>query len=803
MTKFSSIDVLRRNAGGILIVLLIAGCAGSSSAPQEPASIRDGRAIYDRGELDRARQHFTAVLAEAEASGDALLRGMAMKWLGNVELATTQDDAALRFYRRSAALFDSLAAQGSSGARWEGRNVRNNIAVVHLRRGEYAQADSLYRFVLEGDRKAHDRTGTAISLYNLGIVRTQKARLAYETGDSSRFRSLLSESRDLFHSSLSAQETGDAWLNLGNAHAYAGNLDSAVIAFRQAETRYRASGYKVQQCLCLGNIGVLLSRMQRAEEALDALRAGVAILEQLRGDLGSIDVRSSFVSNKFYMYEAVIEVLVGLGRVDEAFDYVERAKARSFLDLIGNKAIGEYKARDPEVQALIDEERQVQDRVARLLGLPDSARVLLPVMKRHQELLAELQRRDPEYASVKSIEPVSMDTLQSLLPAGTGLLEYFLGDQTAFVFLVKKDTVIARALRFPKGVTLESRIEELRRKFYNAFPAARSAALREARLVKRLSPEEAQRQWQATVTNGSWQYDAVQVYSLILSPLEEALRGLSALYIVPHGPLHHVPFQALIAPTDIDRRSDVHIPRPRYLIERFTLAFLPGASALAFAVRRDGAIPREGVVVGDPAYADPVYRKKPLEGALIEADSVAHFLERPTVLKREDATEARVVAAMRNAALIHLATHGELNKKDPLRSRILFAVGSPASSEDGNLTVAEVFNLDLRAALVTLSACQTAQIATEEGRFTPGDDVVGLTRGFLYAGTPAVVASLWYVDDAATLEWMRLFYHAWLVEGRSRAAAARQASLRMLEHPEDPDWIFPYYWSAFILFGAM
>ena len=151
--------------------------------------------------------------------------------------------------------------------------------------------------------------------------------------------------------------------------------------------------------------------------------------------------------------------------------------------------------------------------------------------------------------------------------------------------------------------------------------------------------------------------------------------------------------------------------------------------------------------------------------------------------------------------VVHLATHGELNKKDPLQSRILLAEKNPSGDNDGNLTVAEVFNLDLNASLVTLSACQTAQLSSGEGSFTAGDDLVGLTRSFLDAGTPSVIASLWYVDDKATLSWMVQVYDGWKTQGLSKIQAARHAALVLLHNPEDPDWIVPYYWAAFIFLG--
>jgi CHAT domain-containing protein len=564
---------------------------------------------------------------------------------------------------------------------------------------------------------------------------------------------------------------------------------------------YNRLGYRVQQALCLGNIGILLYRLNRLDEAADVLERGIAIVEELRGNLSSIDVRSSFVSNKFYLYENLISILVEKDEVADAFAYAERAKARSFLDMLGNKAIGSEKTRTPETAELIDEERSLQSRISAVVEIPDSGDVLVRLLRRHQNVLEKLQRLDPEYASVKSIEPVSVADLQELLDDSTALVEYFLGDAESFVFVVRKDGIRARKLKLGADFSLDVRVEKLRRKLYSEFPNKKTASLRESRLQKQLSPEDAVAAWQGTVTDPSWQYDLMTMYAKVFAPADSFLTGITQLFIVPHGPLHHLPFQALVRIGSIDKRPDRHIVRPRYLIEDYAIAYLPSASVLKFARQKRRGEVRNGLIIGDPTYADPVYKKKQLEGALIEADSVAAYLPEPTVLKRELAEESVVKSSIGHEALIHFATHGELNKKDPLKSRILLAAAKPQGSDDGNLTVAEVFNLDLNSSLVTLSACQTAQVAGEEGKFTPGDDLVGLTRSFMYAGTPSVVASLWYVDDAATLAWMRYFYSAWLRSGASKIRAAQQAALRMLSKPEDADWIFPFYWGAFIFFG--
>lgn len=794
------------------VLLFIAGCSGGGEAVREDPRIAAGRSLYDQADFDRAEKHFSALRDEAIATGDGLLEARAEKWLGNIQLAYAQASAALAHYRRSLALLEAGISRGDSlrdpvDRRWsdERQNVVSNTGAVYKSMRRFDEAEELFRGVFAYDSAHGDRYHAAISLYNLGDVYHQHAVILLSSGEKAydttagHLRKL--QARECFLRSLEQYPTADAWLNLGNNYTLDDSLEAAIGCYRRAEEIYAREGFRVNRAFALGNIGVLARKMNKSDEAIRALEGSIAIIEELRGNLSSVDIRTSFVSNKFYIYENLISLLVEKGNVARAFEYVERAKARSFLDMIGNKAVGEGKERTPAVQLLVERERELQTRISAVLGDADSVGVLGRSIEEHQRVLARLREEDPEYASVKSIEPVPVQRLQAMLDDSTAVLEYFLGESYSFVFLVRRDTVLVQSLPLDAEIPLEGQVERLRRMLYHDFPTAKLGFIREQRLEKSLESSQALRAWYAQPTDSEWQHKLGEMYSLLVGPVASAMKGITQLYIVPHGALHHLPFQALVNPWAADREEGKHIARPRYLIEDIAIAYLPSASVLGFALERTVHRGSTALIVGDPLYADPKYRRRPLDGALVEADTVAHYVEDALVLKREAAEEGVVKGIMGSRDLLHFATHGELNKQDPMQSRILLAAAHPDSVNNGDLTVAKIFNLDLHAVLVTLSACQTAQLAGGDAGFTAGDDLVGLTRSFMYAGTPSVVASLWVVDDAATLAWMRNFYRAWLREGQSKMQAARSAALAMLANAEDPDWVFPYYWSAFVYLG--
>jgi len=795
---------------------MLAGCSAVAPPQEENALIAQGKRLYYQGRYDPAEALFQDALVKAAGEGDRILEAQSRKWLGNILLATARDDEALAQMTAARVLLDSVVAERRrlkapvpAIALDERHNLLNNIAIAYKNQGRYDDAAAVHREVLNYDAERGESLPLAVSLSNLGVVYHLRADLARKQGRDSLYHSMLDSARAYFRMSLSTAQTADAWVNLGNVHAFENRRDSAVAAFGKADEIYRRDGYKVQEALCRGNIGILLERDGNLEEAAAALKRAIAIIEELRGGLASIDVRSGFISGKYHLYERLVSILVQLGRPAEAFEYVERAKARSFLDLIGSRSIGDNKKRTAAGERLVGEERLLNQRISELMDMPDSGAVAAALIVRHRAVLDSLRAVDPEYAAVKSIDPVPVSSLQALLDDSTAIIEYFIGETvenerlSAFVFVLRRDTVVARPLGIRPDFGLDRKVEALRKMLYSDFPNAKTAALRIARMQKGLSPAEASAEWLATRVEAPWQYALVEMYSVFLFPAETALRGVKRAWIVPHGPLHHLPFQALIKPAGIDRRTDSHVPRPRYLIEDMVIAYLPSAGVLPFARGKKPVGDGSGLVVGDPAYADPVYRKRPLEGALIEADSVAKFIARPVLLKRDAAEERAVKESMRNVEIVNLATHGELNRREPMLSRILFASARPEGSDDGDLTVAEVFNLDLRASMVALSACQTAQVSAGERRSGSGDELVGLTRSFFYAGTPSVAASLWYVDDDATLAWMTSFYRAWREKGMAKADAGRAAAMSMLDNPADPDWIVPYYWSAFILFGDL
>ena len=493
-------------------------------------------------------------------------------------------------------------------------------------------------------------------------------------------------------------------------------------------------------------IGQMYIEQGRYEEALAALGRSVELVEDLRDQLQEAGLRSGFLEDKQGIYHGAVQSALALGKHDEAFGYAERGRARAFLDLLGNQtALSKGRTR-----ALVEEEARLRARLHEARALSEDAlEEDDPAQARPQREDAEsayrafldrVRKENLEQASLMTVEPVTLQEVQGLLPEGTTLLEY----------LVTRGEIVL-------WVIDRSRVDIVR------LPLSRRAVVSQVREFRRAMGEQAPIE--------QVQKQAETLYDSLLAAARRHIRG-DRLLIVPHDVLHYLPFGAL--------RS----PEGKWLVEEFTLSTLPSASVLKYLQGKGTKAADRALALGNPDLGPALS----LRYAEREARAVGERFPGATVLLRHEATEARVKSLSGRMGLLHFATHGELNEQDPLSSALLLV---PEGTEDGRLEVRELFGLDLHARLVVLSACETGL-----GQLSKGDELVGLQRAFLYAGTPAVVTTLWKVDDRASFVLMREFYDQ-LKEGRGPAEALRRAqSAAMRQFPH------PFAWAAFGLTGA-
>jgi len=507
------------------------------------------------------------------------------------------------------------------------------------------------------------------------------------------------------------------------------------------------------QAMVLQLFGPLSWGQGEGEDAIGFLRRGIEDFEEMQTQMRVDDLLASIIHDRWHaLYETLIEMLAHEGKAGEAFDYAERARARAFLRQTGNVRLDRSRIDDP---ALIDEAEELNRRLTDLerdlasmhqeLAPPGSEsrtealrNELEKARADYERMLLRLKLFDPEYASQAGVEPISADALRNeILDHQTTLVAYRVNASRTLAWVIDRDALHMVPIPISRE-ELTARVRYFRNLIAERDPEAESLA--------------------------------GELHQTLVAPLLPHVRHRN-LIIVPHGVLHLLPFAAL--------RDAEH---GRYLLADYTVTYTPSASLLRFLAAKQTSNAGRALVVGDPDGSLPQ--------AADEAARIARRLGQEPLLGKA-ATESRIYADAGKIDLLHLAAHAAYDAADPQFSRIALAADD---ANDGNLELHEIAErLDLRGVnLVVLSACATAL-----GLETRGDELVGMTRAFLHAGSPAVVTTFWRIDDEASAVLMDAFYRH-LQHGATTAAALRSAQLEVME---EGDWRPPYYWAAFALSG--
>jgi CHAT domain-containing protein/Flp pilus assembly protein TadD len=329
---------------------------------------------------------------------------------------------------------------------------------------------------------------------------------------------------------------------------------------------------------------------------------------------------------------------------------------------------------------------------------------------------------DPEQASLMTVEPLTLKEVQALLEPGQALLEYLVTPRKTYLWVIERNQAHGAMIPLTQKA-LAAKVQELRTAISELRPAM------------------------------EYQKLALDFYRQLIAPAIPFVKG-KELIIVPHDALHYLPFQALYS------------PQGKYLVEDHSLTYLSSASLLQFVKEKRQPVGQRILAFGNPTFD----AKADLPMSELEANEIRRLYSQTTIFVKSAASEANVKSAARNYDVLHFATHAELRRDDPLSSAVLLA---KSEKEDGRLEVREIFGMSLNASLVVLSGCETGL-----GQLSSGDELVGLTRAFIYAGTPSVVASLWKVDDASTAHLMSSFYKN--LKSKTKVESLRQAQLDMI-----------------------
>ncbi|MBI9083347.1 MAG: CHAT domain-containing protein [Desulfobacterales bacterium] len=495
------------------------------------------------------------------------------------------------------------------------------------------------------------------------------------------------------------------------------------------------------------------------DKAIDLLKQAVDVIERQRSTINTEVAKIGFVGNKQAVYHNLVDSLFKAGRYSEAFTYAERGKARALVDMLASKkqfSGGEIEE-TAQLAAILAEMDSTEQKIISLANQPSSdkhATKRAVVVQKKQKIAQTV----PELASLVTVTPPDVTEIQKLLPPDETLVEYFGSGDTLFVFIVSSNKI--------QGIKLETK--ELNKEI-ETFRRHITLSPEEIRGLTISTPSNS-----ATLATGTdhLRMSGDALYDKLIQPVERMIHTKN-LTIVPHGALHYLPFGALSV-------------NGQYMIDRYNLRVLPSASVLSFLKDQREGHAGNLLAFGNPDLGDP---QLDLPGAQKEAIAIVQDMPNAKLFMRKQATETTLKTLGSQYRYVHFAMHGTFDAEKPLDSGLMMAADS---ENDGMLTVGELYDLYLPADLVTLSACETAL-----GKIANGDDVVGFTRGFLYAGVSSIVSSLWQVDDQATSIMMQQFYKS--LKETDKRQALRTAQLKV----KDSYNSHPFFWAAFQITGSV
>ncbi|BAY83479.1 TPR domain protein [Calothrix parasitica NIES-267] len=793
----------------------------------EATALNNIATVYlDLGENQKALQFYNQAKPLYRAVGDRSGEATTLNNIGKVYADLGEKQKALQYYNQALPLFRALGEKRGEA------NTLNNIGGIYSDLGENQKAVQYYNQALPLRRAIGDRSGEATTLSNIGKV-------YLDLGERHEALQNFNQALSLFRAVQNKGREATILNNIGKVYSDLGENKKALQYYNQALPLRRAVGDKGGEAHTFKNLAKLKRKQGNLQASLKHIEKAIAIIEQLRTTYTNQDLKTTYFSTVQNYYKFYIDLLMEQHKKNpsKAYDTIalhisERSRARGLIELLAQANAKLSKNVNPEFIAEEKElhlKREAQERIiVKLINqkqppkdtIKQTEAEIQNIINQQKQLKVKIRAQNPERDKLTNPEPLKLSQIQQQLDKDTVLLQYSLGKERSYLWLVTSNSLDSYELASGEE------IEKVAKEFHSGL-SRKGFAINSA---KKLS-------------------------EVILKSVKDKLAG-KRLVIVADGVLQQIPFAALhdltYQPQNnkyskqnqkdsscgnsgglriCDNNSSSNkINDYQPLMLNHEIVNLPSASTIAIQrekIAKRNIAPKKIAILADPVYS---YNDKQDKGQE-ETRSTELELERSALQRSakslnrklwgripDTATEAKAIlklvpkessfSAFRFDAnynfatsknlnqyqILHFATHGFVNPDQPELSGIVLSLFNKDGQQiPGYLRLADLFEQDYPAELIVLSACETGL-----GKNVSGEGIVGLTRGLMYAGASRVALSLWQVDDKGTSVLMQEFYKQMLQENKNPAEALTAAQRKLWANP---DWRNPYYWAAFTLQG--
>lgn len=721
-----------------------------------------GRVFTARGDYAQALAYLNQALSIVKNLSDPTRMANLLNGIG--VLYSEQEDYA----QAKKSLDASLQIYLSINKQREAAEVLLNLGVIEQRQLNYDEALSLFRRSIQQAKATKSIDVEIAAGEGIGVALTGKKDFPGAVENLNRSLETAKSTGDKTRQTELLWRLAETYYEMGNYAQAVTNAESAVALARSAHLPKLAY-------LATTTLGQVYAAQGKLDVAKQVLTQAIEQLEMLRNQVAGRETAAQlFFENKLAPYHAMVEILVKQGNPLEALLYAERAKGRVLLDVVSGSSRPEVSkvvspAEKEESLRLNRKISEINDRIKRqsadAIALSSLSSQLDNARLEYQAFQDALYVAHPDLRTRSGrTDALTATDVGALTASGAVFMNYVVTKDRVLLLVLTKDVSSggANVRAYPIGIKpsdLLAKVNQFHDRLANRHPDYASISR--------------------------------ELYTLLVGPAENQL-GVKTLCVIPDSFLWNLPFQAM--------KKDGH-----FLIEDHAIYYAPSLSVLREMNRKDSITQRTDpslIAFGNPVIGKDEQRKEelcPLPEAETEVKSIAGSFSpigRKIVIGRE-ATEKMFRALAPTYSTIHLATHGVIDNRQPLYSHLLLTKTEGDVENDGLLEAREIMNMNLRADLAVLSACETAN-----GRVSPGEGVVGMSWAFFVAGTRSMLVSQWKVNSASTSQLMANFYKARAsrdshIRG-NKAKALQDAALKTMK---DQRYKHPFYWAGFVVIG--